>query len=516
MADLVEWPCDIEGCNRVALSRRAICPFCFQARCEVHIPFKVHGCYIEERGKGMHLWLENLLEKLQVHRNAIYEDVSRIRPNRTCTLDIPENADAMLEREWRMLGSFNVNFIMTFDDGVKWVLRIRQDRGHRLPRVIREANIRSEVTTMNLLKANGVQVPAAWLPCHLDQADPCVEELPFDYFFIEFIEGEKWKVWRPLDKPIDLPKEQLELFIEVYAKQQIKMSEVFVPTKRIGCLSNNPDNNIVAGPIIARGTFMTHKPPYLLGPFKTLQERYLAHIRAHLDYLALGAIQWCAMESYLWHLEVEELVLNSRLLAEEPDAVYIKHDDDKGDIFLYDDQKQITGVLDWEWAFTTTKGEAFAPPDLFFNSLDFYEGANHLTDEENMLIATYERYGRADLADCVRTGRLYQRLSLIGRYERVLGKGGLRTVFCDIPPDFNPPPADSEWMVYMMKRYKDHAGLQKIMDKLGWTIERAEEEVLKEEAKLAEEHRAKEAKELAQREQAEKAENEKVETADER
>ncbi|WVQ97000.1 hypothetical protein IAU59_004109 [Kwoniella sp. CBS 9459] len=458
MADLVERPCDIEGCDRIAFRQDAICRHCYKARCDEHIPFKVHGCYRD---------LENLCANLQNHRDTIYEEVFRIRPNQKCTLQIPENPSALLEGEERMLGSFNVNFVIAFEDGVKWILRVRQDRGHRPPRIIREADIRSEATTMNHLKANGISVPAAWLPPHFHSTDSSAAELPFDYFFTEFIEGEKWEVWRPLWKALNLPLKQTELFVDLYARHQIEMSKVPVPTRQLGCLTSNYDGQIVAGPVIARGTFMTHKPPYLLGPFKTIQERYLAHIQATLDYLALGAI---------------------------------------GGFFLYDNEKRVTGILDWQWARITTKADAFASSDLFYFAHDFWVGEDKMTDEENMLIATYMRYGRPDLADCVRNGRLYQRLERIGRYDRTFEKAGFRIAFDRLPPDFDPPESDSRWRIYMLKRYKGHEGLQKLMGKLEWTIERAEAEAVVDEANMAERQRAREAKKKAEAEAAEEKE----------
>lgn len=61
-------------------------------------------------------------------------------------------------------------------------------------------------------------------------------------------------------------------------------------------------------------------------------------------------------------------------------------------------------------AYVTTKSEAFcAPMGMFWNE-EWAEGSNALTKDEHLLIETHERMGRPDLADCVRNGRIYQRL----------------------------------------------------------------------------------------------------------
>ncbi|WVQ96997.1 hypothetical protein IAU59_004106 [Kwoniella sp. CBS 9459] len=504
MADLIEWPCEYAGCGALVLRQGAICPHCFEVRCDKHKGKDVHSC----RSWGG--FLETLWEKVRAYREAIYEDISRLRPGHQCALEIPQpGAAEEMFKSWNisMLGAFNVNLIINFDDGVKWILRIRQDEGHRLPRTIREANIRSEVTTLNLLKANGIPVSAAWLPSHLETWDSSATDPPFDYFFTEFLEGKKWAIRRTdWEGPLVIADHEIDTFIDAYARHQIKLSEVRVPTNQLGCLTTTPKGDIIAGPFITRGAFMSPKPPYLLGPFKNLQERYLTQIRAALDYSAIGAISRYdePIDVYLWHLELEELVTNCQSLSDEPDAVYLKHDDEKADIYLFDDQDQIIGVLDWEWAFTTTKGEAFAPPRMFYEVRAYMRDSNELTREENMLIAAYERYQRPDLANCVRNGRLYQRLSRIGQYSFNYWKTGFREVFGKDPlPDFNPPKGreDDRWRVYMMKRYKDHERLKQALERFGWTMERAEEAIIKGDEKKKEDEakwakREKEEKEL--------------------
>ncbi|WVF70960.1 hypothetical protein IAT40_005756 [Kwoniella sp. CBS 6097] len=337
----------------------------------------------------------------------------------------------MLEEAKKMLGGFNVNFLLAFDHGLKWALQVRLDRNHRVPRTIREANIRSEVTTLNVLRAGGIPAPAGWLPSYLEATEPAPPEPPFDYFFFEYMKGKTWSMPKDPWYSIDIPKDRLAVLIDAYAKHQIKMSEIQLqlPTNKIGCLKTR-DGSVQAGPIIARGSFQLYKPPYLLGPFSTLQERYFAHIDAAMKYITYGAFSTRdAVDAYLWHLELRELVSHSKVLAEEPAAVYIKHDDEKGDHYLWNEQDEVIGVLDWEWAYATTKGEAFASPYIFYDSLFFIGGKNDMTDEEVQLIQAYEKYGRPDLAECVKNGRLYQRLTRIGYYERVYRKNGFREPF---------------------------------------------------------------------------------------
>ena len=60
----------------------------------------------------------------------------------------------------------------------------------------------------------------------------------------------------------------------------------------------------------------------------------------------------------------------------------------------------------------TTNEDAFAAPSVFIDEDLFDDQGNALSRTEQTLASAYEALGRADLAECVRNGREYQRLSL--------------------------------------------------------------------------------------------------------
>nr|XP_019050674.1 hypothetical protein I302_01113 [Kwoniella bestiolae CBS 10118]OCF29604.1 hypothetical protein I302_01113 [Kwoniella bestiolae CBS 10118] len=129
-------------------------------------------------------------------------------------------------------------------------------------------------------------------------------------------------------------------------------------------------------------------------------------------------------------------------------------------------------------AYVTTKKDAFSTPWLFNRSFKYVrEGLNSLTHPEELLVKQYENLGYPNLADCVRKGRLYLRLDRIGYYDSAYKKSGFREVFQgDIPSDFDPPENDVDWRIYMMRKYRNTEGLGEVLQKFGWSIERAEEE----------------------------------------
>ncbi|WWC60587.1 uncharacterized protein I303_103161 [Kwoniella dejecticola CBS 10117] len=483
MPELIEWPCDYPDCENTVCRPRAICELCYEVRCDVHDTPVNHSCeaiqtneeYRKRKSDNKQQYLRGIIEIAKENQQHLTSDAGRLRPNHKCQVIFPTDYEQFFE-SCRGSG-FNVHLPLNWSDGMKWLIRIRQNCNHRVPAAIREATIRSEVLTLNTLRNKGVHAPRAWLPANLERSELDSPELPFDYFFMEFLTGQT----RPIPKnpwyPINLPEDELQLFITEYARIQIQLSELPLPYTQIGCLQPTLDGMKV-GPIITRGTFQIPDPPYLLGPFNTQKERYLAHIDTTLNYISRGAVsRRDPIDSYLWHLELRELVDNCNILDKPIEKVYLKHDDEKGDHFLWEDGK-VVGIIDWEWAYVTTFEEAFATPYIFYEDIDYIASDNIMTKAEKILIGIYERHGRNDLAHCVSNGRLYHRLREIGQYGSHFVKRGFREPFKDhLPPDFdlNPPRDDVDWRVYLMERYAEHGGLQDLMRKHGWTSDRAKQ-----------------------------------------
>ncbi|WVQ96998.1 hypothetical protein IAU59_004107 [Kwoniella sp. CBS 9459] len=484
MPELFLRQCHVPECANTIMCYFANCYACGKACCKEHDPCESHQCIGEEAAKLQRL--SSVTELIRDNMDWFENELKILRPDHVGSITLPDDLKAFLEAA-RGSG-FNYHFHISFEDGVEWLLRVRKNEwGRTFPEVTRQG-VESEVSALQLLRENCMPVPEAFFPPSLLDTSQDANAPPLDYFYYTKIEGKPWRLPPWGLSGLDLPEDQLDHFIEEYATVQIRLSGISLPFTKIGCvypLSQEPKQYEV-GPIQTRGCFMKPEPPYLLGPFSTNKERYLAHIDAALYYITHNALQASlpgtriiAVDEYLWHLELKELVSASKELDQVPDRVFFRHDDQKGDHLLVDEEQIVIGVLDWEWAYVTTKAEAFATPKLFYFRWAFLGGSNAMTREEEKLIACYERLGRPDLAECVRKGRLYSRLQRIGVYDPTFRLKGFREVFGDdIPADFTPPSADVDWRVYMMKRYKDHEGLRSVMKKFGWTLERAEEEAV--------------------------------------
>ncbi|WVW80453.1 hypothetical protein I302_102435 [Kwoniella bestiolae CBS 10118] len=286
-----------------------------------------------------------LLNKLENSRTAITSSAESLRPGQQCSLDLPASAQTILDDE-RVFGALNIHFPLTFDDGVKWLIRVRQAHNGIPPMAVLDHTAKSEVVTLRSLKSFDIPVPQAWMP-----SDSAVErgengtsqDNSLCYFFCEFLPGKSLFMRHIRYNDFQLVEEKDRQLIEEYARYQIQLSNHPISAKSIGSLvpSTSGDAPYEVGPLLSLWGLNHLEPPYFPGPFKNNQER---------------------LE------ECDEL----RKLPEE---VNIRHADDKGDIFMGDAEGNLAALIDWEWACVTTKKEAFSAPTFAFEATSIYLGS---------------------------------------------------------------------------------------------------------------------------------------------
>ncbi|KAL2019113.1 hypothetical protein VTK56DRAFT_10064 [Thermocarpiscus australiensis] len=156
--------------------------------------------------------------------------------------------------------------------------------------------------------------------------------------------------------------------------------------------------------------------------------------------LASREVASLPVDNYLafdWRLgALPELIAES---ASRTGPFYLRHYDDKGDHILVDEEYNITGMIDWEFASAEAKEIAFSSPCMMWPVGDFFDGRNVLAEDEERFAGIFEQRGRRDFAELVRRGRRWQ------RYLLFLGGGvpgdmaefeplfqGLRKSFVDV------------------------------------------------------------------------------------
>jgi hypothetical protein len=156
-----------------------------------------------------------------------------------------------------------------------------------------------------------------------------------------------------------------------------------------------------------------------IGPCPSLEGYHVASIRLILDLIIRDEIYTeQAVDAYLIHRFLLGLVPSVLPhVAQSSEMFYLKHTDDKGDYILVDQDFNITGVIDWEWAYTTSEALAFNSPIILLPSRDFCNGVNDLGKYEIAFARQLEEKGSPDLADFVRKGRLQHRFAFCCGYD---------------------------------------------------------------------------------------------------
>jgi hypothetical protein len=120
---------------------------------------------------------------------------------------------------------------------------------------------------------------------------------------------------------------------------------------------------------------------------------------------------------------------------------------------------------------TSTKAEAFAAPKWAFDTEAFDHGDNALSKEEVILAEAYESLGRDDLADCVRGGKVFQRLHRIilnwtpsdrGDKRILAAVNGLTDAFLGKDAGSLPKTLD-EWITTALVDQKDDPNLPSVI-----------------------------------------------------
>ncbi|KPM35463.1 hypothetical protein AK830_g11091, partial [Neonectria ditissima] len=200
------------------------------------------------------------------------------------------------------------------------------------------------------------------------------------------------------------------------------------------------------------------------GPFSSLTEYHTSPIRLVLDLIVRDEMySQQAVEAYLIHRYLLGLI--PHVLPSVPDdgKFYLKHADDKEDHILVDDQFNVTGIIDWEWAHTASPANAFNSPTAFLPVGDFYNSKNSLGDDEVVFARLLEEKGHGDLAHFVWNGRLQHRFAFCCGYDLADWDGflglfrGLRdAVGVNEGLDWD------EWKAAALRRYEDDPGLKQL------------------------------------------------------
>ncbi|KAF8245486.1 hypothetical protein K440DRAFT_655556 [Wilcoxina mikolae CBS 423.85] len=332
------WNCDIASCKNPGVRIHGDCILCKRHLCTEHLDRAHHKCPEWKDAEQYDL----------IRDQAIQDEFSSdLRGGIVCTIATPS-----LDIETLRPGMGNVNFHiqLRFQDGVSWVARIKRNNVLKPLAAIVGYMIRSEVATYRFLE--NTAVPAPKVGCA--------------YILMEKINGRTLSSTSPT-------KEQMRKVLAHLAD---------VPTW------NRPYRPI-ANELLADATSNNTKNPAncnLPGPFQMYEAYYTSLLLRILDLIANGELYspW-AVDAFLIHRFLLDLVPSFSMSSHDKEGhvnFYLRHVDDKGDHVMVDDDYNITGIIDWEWAYTAPAEEAFSSPMGLWDVSDFFEGVDGLSDRE--------------------------------------------------------------------------------------------------------------------------------------
>ncbi|KAH0371702.1 hypothetical protein KCU65_g1846, partial [Aureobasidium melanogenum] len=392
--------CDFPDCKSPAERGSGDCMICSSHRCLQHLAPEFHTCPSEDNdpdafftaydsAKQGHL--QALLDKVDF--NALRSIATRLHDNVACyipaLLDAGEQAVPSAESKQILdqTGGQNCNLDICFADGVVWIARLRLEEPTVLPRDAQATISISGVATLKFLARTNIRVPQVY---HHSSDE---SEIGTPYMLMEKLPG------RPLQ------------WSNASAQQKTKVMEqladIFLelekhPFSATGSLSQGG----LVGPFARSHMFVS--PSKSLGPFSTLKELLTTILIHEIDMIKSGELSALATDNFLTHLwRLEHLP--SLLESETDDHFYLKHTDDKGDHILIDEDYNITGIIDWEFASTETKSFAFSSPCMMWPVAKYYDGSNELSQEEHEFARMFQRRGREDMAQMILRGRTWQR-----------------------------------------------------------------------------------------------------------
>ncbi|KAI4726013.1 hypothetical protein E4T49_06215 [Aureobasidium sp. EXF-10728] len=352
-----------------------------------------------------------------------------------------------------MMVGMNLHLKIVFEDGICWLARIRRSNATSPSPDLRDRIFEIEVQTLLFLEKTSIPTPKVWDYALEGPENP----VQVGYILMDCMPGKalEWSL---------IPEDGRRKIITQLADIYMQLRKF--PFRQIGSIEQADERRV--GPLAREClTDFTSSGMRPLGPFSNLQSYYRASIQLLLDLIHRSEIYADRpVDAYLLYRYLYEIV--PELYPDEAEGdmeTYLKHADDKGWHILVDEEANITGIIDWEWAFTMEKRVAFNSPMLLLPVSDFFEGHNEIGEEEELFAKCLEERGGSDLAGLVRNGRQHHQFAFLCTFDLGLSfqdlqglLGGLRNRLTD-----NHRHSWDEWKQECLERFHQDPRLRDIL-----------------------------------------------------
>jgi hypothetical protein len=409
--------------------------------------------------------LIGLIQKINL--TALAAKASELRLGIPCVIAAPNLANLDKNGLSGIMGHVNFHLELRFKDGISWMARIKRKNAGTPPSLIASYLIESEVATYRFLENTNVPAPKVFAYA-TDSNNP----VGTGYILFEKINGRTLTSTSPTPKQMRKVMSQLAgVYAELHRHPLSFRGSLDQPgTTHVGPIARELLANLSTRSV---GNSKTSSLPTvdLLGPFSTSRAYYTTIISRILDLIVDGELYapW-AVDAFLIHRFLLDLVpslFEPEQIPKDREQFYLRHADDKGDHILVDEEFNITGIIDWEWAYTAPKNEAFTSPLAFLDAHDFFSGVDILSDKERMLAELLEDY---DLGEVVRCGRRQQRFRYCVGYALYdWDWDGYTALFAALRKTFGVDAELSwgEWQQVAMERYRKDERLNVLIASVG-------------------------------------------------
>jgi len=301
--------------------------------------------------------IENEIASIRSLAEEIIETVARIHPSNLRPnlgsfppSEVPDNL--------RVIPGCNFSIPLTFDDGTEWVIRFPLKT--RTAFALMNRKILSEIATIKWLKRN-TSIPCPTI--HAFDADGNGEwnSTGLHCLIMDRIKGRALRnlEWR------NLPSPQRDKVLRQIASIMVELGSHHFDG--IGSPVEHPDGTIGLGPLAEltcnEYCVITGHPEFFLGPFPpypTVMEYSIALANMRLIYEALQVPVLSDTFTDMW---LFRSLLPSLVLPEYNRGPFIlKNGRLRREIVFFDDNYQLTGIINWEWSRTVPiQGATISP-----------------------------------------------------------------------------------------------------------------------------------------------------------
>lgn len=267
------------------------------------------------------------------------------------------------------MGCANYHCMIEFEDAEQWIFRTPRTPFSDIPGDLIEYLVESEYSTLIFLETTNVPAPRAF--CRGLASDP-TNSVGVNFILMTAVPG---RPYASRNADADQQKHVLSQIAGIL----VEISKH--PFRFCGSLAMNSGQIVVSQ--VASDRFIKLGRH---GPYETPDAYFTGVVERHLDLIADGQeYTEYPQEAYLFYQTLGKYAIPSLAAYDRSGNSYLKHVDDKGDHIFVDEDYNITGVIDWQFARVVPACEAFGPSLVTANLKSLYEGAPNLSDGDRLV-----------------------------------------------------------------------------------------------------------------------------------